>query len=68
VGVPTRSDAGIRIGMVLFQPQQADGVEKAARTLAEIAKKYSMTVFMSNCLGSCGGTECAGNSSIWNYW
>lgn len=42
------------------------GVEKAMESLSAIAKKYSMTVFMSNCIGLADGEECPGKSSIWN--
>ena len=45
----------------------ATGVEKAIETLSETAKKYSMTVFMSNCVGMNDGSECGGRSSIWNH-
>ena len=42
------------------------GVDKAIHSLSNIARKYSMTILMSNCLGICDGVECAGKSSIWN--
>jgi predicted amidohydrolase len=42
------------------------GAEKAVKTLADIGKKYSMTVLFSNCIGQSGGYDCAGNTSIWN--
>jgi predicted amidohydrolase len=44
----------------------AGGVEKAIKTLSDIASKYSMTVLMSNCTGPSGDGECAGKSSVWN--
>jgi predicted amidohydrolase len=44
----------------------AEGTEKAITRLAAIAKDYSMTVLMSNCVGLSGGYECAGRSSAWN--
>jgi predicted amidohydrolase len=44
----------------------ADGIEKAGKTLTDIAKKYSMTVFMSNCIGPCDDFESAGRTSVWN--
>jgi predicted amidohydrolase len=44
----------------------AEGVEKAHKTLAEIAGKYSMTVLMSNCVGHCDNFESSGNTAIWN--
>lgn len=43
-----------------------DGIEKSLKRLAEIAREYSMTVLMSNCVGPSGGWECAGRTSVWN--
>ncbi len=42
------------------------GVERAAKSLSDIATKYSMIVLMSNCIGQGDGVEFAGRSSIWN--
>ena len=44
----------------------ADGIEKAFETLATTAKKYSMIVLVSNCVGECEGKEAGGRSAIWN--
>jgi len=44
----------------------AQGTEKAITRLTAIAKEYSMTVLMSNCVGLSGGYECGGRSSAWN--
>ena len=44
----------------------AEGVEKAAKSLSDIAEKYAMTVLMSNCVGHCDNFESAGKSAIWN--
>ena len=44
----------------------AKGVASATERLAEIARRYSMTALMSNCIGQSGGYECAGNSAIWS--
>ncbi|MFM2302874.1 MAG: hypothetical protein RLZZ135_277 [Cyanobacteriota bacterium] len=43
-----------------------NGVAKAFKHYPDIAKKYSMTVLMSNCLGLCDDFESVGRSSIWN--
>jgi hypothetical protein len=43
-----------------------NGVDKAMVRLSEIAANYSMTVFMSNCIGLCDGQECAGKTAVWN--
>lgn len=132
IGVPTKSDTGISISMVLFQPHKArqtyskkylhsdeepffvsgrssissigdkinialaicyelsvpehaedayesgaevyiasvaksaEGVERAAERLSEVARRYSMAVLMSNCVGHCDTFESAGQSSVWN--
>jgi predicted amidohydrolase len=130
IGVPTRSDLGILISTVIFQPNQPrqnyskqhlhssetpffvagnhhtflannqvtlaicyelsipehsanafqnganvyiastvnsyNGVDKDLNILANIAKNYSMTVLMANCIGQTGEYNCAGKSSVWN--
>lgn len=43
-----------------------NGVENANKSLPEIANKYSMTVAMSNCIGSSDDFVSAGKTSIWN--
>jgi len=57
------SGASIYIASVA---KTAAGVSKAIGTLAGTAKKYSMTVLMSNCVGINDGSECGGKSSVWN--
>jgi predicted amidohydrolase len=46
--------------------KSANGVAKAFKHYPDIAKKYSMTVLMSNCLGLCDDFESVGKSAIWN--
>lgn len=46
--------------------KSANGVIKAFKHYPEMAKQYSMTVLMSNCVGQCDDFESAGKSSIWN--
>ena len=58
-----KSGAGIYIASVA---KSVIGVEKAIKTLSDIANKYSMTVLMSNCVGHCDNFECGGKTSIWN--
>ena len=41
-------------------------VDKDLNILANIAKNYSMTVLMANCIGQTGEYNCAGKSSILN--
>jgi predicted amidohydrolase len=45
----------------------ASGMDKAIERLADIAREYSMTVLVSNCVGRCDNFECGGRSSAWNY-
>jgi predicted amidohydrolase len=59
----SKRGAGVYIASVA---KSADGIEKAVSRLSEIARKYSMTVLMSNCVGRCDNFESAGRSSIWN--
>src|SRR5258706_6435628 len=58
-----KSGAEIYIASVA---KTVDGIKKAAKSLAGIASKYSMTVLMSNSVGLCDDGECAGKTSIWN--
>ncbi|MBL7741628.1 MAG: carbon-nitrogen hydrolase family protein [Chitinophagaceae bacterium] len=132
VGMPVRSENGILIGMIIFQPQQLrllyakhhlhadeypyfvngdrdillktgkhtlsfaicyellvpehaaragqggadiyiasvaktpDGMVKASQALSETAKKYSMTILLSNCVGHCDDFDCGGRTAVWN--
>lgn len=58
-----KSGAEIYIASVVKSVNQLD---KAIKSLSDIANKYLMTVLMSNCVGQSGGYECAGKTSIWN--
>jgi predicted amidohydrolase len=42
-----------------------NGFEKAVKHYPEIAKKFSMPVLMSNCIGFCDNFESVGKSSVW---
>jgi predicted amidohydrolase len=42
------------------------GTVKARERLSEIARTYSMTVVMANCVGVCDGEVCGGRSAVWN--
>lgn len=57
------SGAGIYIASVA---KTVDGMEKAFDTLAMTAKKHSMVVLVSNCVGEYEGKEAGGRSAIWN--
>ncbi|MEK6258656.1 MAG: carbon-nitrogen hydrolase family protein [Planctomycetota bacterium] len=42
------------------------GIDKGLARLSEIAREYSMTVLMSNCIGRSESWEWAGRTSAWN--
>lgn len=58
-----KNKANIYIASVL---NSVSGVDNDIKKLSDIAKKYSMTVFMANYVGKSGGYDCAGKTSIWN--
>lgn len=69
ISVPEHSENAYNSGAEIYiasVAKSADGVEKAVKNLTNIAKQYSMTVLMSNCLGPCDGFESGGKTSIWN--
>lgn len=45
----------------------ANGVDRAAQRLSEIARSYAMTVVMANTVGPADGGECAGQTAVWNH-
>ena len=57
------SGAKIYVASVAKSP---DGSEKAVKDLSAIATGYSMTTFMSNCVGHCDDFDCGGRTSVWN--
>ena len=69
LSVPEHSADACKSGAEIYIASVAkavNAVDKAIKTLSDIATKYSMTVLMSNCVGQSGGYECAGKTSIWN--
>lgn len=42
-----------------------NGINKAMTHYPAVAKKFAMTVLMSNCVGYCDNFESVGNSSVW---
>lgn len=69
LSVPEHSENAFKSGAEIYMVSVAKfvtGVDKAMKRLSDIAKKYSMTVLMSNCVGEADGYECAGKTSIWN--
>ena len=68
LSVPEHADHAFRQGAKVYIASVAkfkNGIEKAQQRLSEIAKQYSMTVLMSNCIGISDGGECAGRTSVW---
>jgi hypothetical protein len=69
LSVPEHSAEAFRRGAKIYlasAAKTAAGVEKAAKSLSEIAEKYAMTVFLSNFVGRCDNFKSAGNSAVWN--
>jgi predicted amidohydrolase len=69
ISVPRHAEQAHKNGAKMYIASVAKtvaGVEKAIETLSGTAKKYSMTVLMSNCVGMNDGVECGGRTSAWN--
>jgi predicted amidohydrolase len=69
LSVAAHAEAASKNGAAIYLAsvaKTARGVASATERMSEIARKYSMTALMTNCLGLCGGGECAGGSAIWN--
>jgi predicted amidohydrolase len=69
IAVPQHAQAAHDNGAEIYLASVAktiNGIEPARKRLSEIARIYSMTVIMSNCVGLADGQQCAGKSSIWN--
>lgn len=69
LSVPEHSENAFKSGAEIYIAsvvKSVNQVDKAIKSLSNIANKYSMTVLMSNCVGQSGGYECAGKTSIWN--
>ncbi len=69
ISVPEHSENAFNSGAEIYIASVAKsvvGVEKAVKSLSDIANKYSMTVLMSNCIGHCDNFECGGKTSVWN--
>jgi predicted amidohydrolase len=69
LSIPEHAETAFKRGAKIYiasVAKTATGVNKAANSLSQIAKKYSMIVLMSNCIGHCDNFDSAGNSSAWN--
>ena len=70
LSVPEHAQKAFKSGAEIYiasVAKSASGVKKAAKKLADIANKYSMTVLMSNCVGQSDNFESAGKTSVWNH-
>jgi predicted amidohydrolase len=69
ISVPQHTADAFKNGPGIYLASVAkslNGIDKALKTLAEIACKYKVPVLMSNCVGVADGMVCAGRSSILN--
>ncbi len=69
ISVPAHAEAAFRRGAEIYFASVAKsvrGIDKALDRLAEIARRYALTVIMSNSIGAADGELCAGKSSVWN--
>jgi len=62
-GQAHKNNANIYIASVL---NSVTGVDGDIQKLSTIAAKYNMTTFLANYVGTSGGYQCAGKSSVWN--
>lgn len=63
------SDKAFQLGAEIYLASVAksqSGINKALIHYPEIAKKYSIPVLMSNCVGFCDNFQSAGQSAVWN--
>ena len=69
ISVPAHAEDAFNKGAKIYIASVAKstkGIDAAIQRLSDIARSYSMIVFMSNCTGLADGVICAGKSSIWN--
>lgn len=67
--IPEHAENAFRGGAKVYLAsvvESCDAIDGAVQRLSAIAKKYSMTVLMANCVGRTGIYVCAGKSSVWN--
>lgn len=69
ISVPQHAEDAFRSGAKIYLAsavKSRNQFDKGVERLSEIARQYSMTVFLSNCIGETGGYDSAGKSSIIN--
>jgi predicted amidohydrolase len=69
ISVPEHSENVHRNGATIYissVAKTAEGMKKAAEILPAMARNYSMTVLLANCVGHCDNFDSVGMSSVWN--
>jgi predicted amidohydrolase len=69
LSVPAHAAAAVSEGADVYlasAAKTAEGVEKAAARLSAIARRFAVDALLANCVGRCGGADCAGKSAVWN--
>jgi predicted amidohydrolase len=69
ISVPEHAENAIANGANLYVAsvnKAVTNIDRALARLAEIARRYSIPVLMSNCVGFCDGFACAGRTSVWD--
>jgi predicted amidohydrolase len=69
LSVPAHAEQAHHSGAEIYLVSVAktrSGMEKAAEALTDIARRYSMTVLISNSIGPCDNFECSGGSAVWD--
>lgn len=69
LSVPAHAEQAHHSGAEIYLVSVAktrSGMEKAAEALTNIARRYSMTVLISNSIGPCDDFECGGRSAVWD--
>jgi predicted amidohydrolase len=69
ISVPEHAEIAFKNGSEIYiasAVKSKTSIGPSVKTLSAIAKKYSMMVLLSNCIGETGGYDCPGKSSAWN--
>ncbi len=69
ISVPEHSEEAASKGAsyyVASAVKSKASLERSHQTLSDIAKKYSMITFLSNCVGRTGEFDCPGGSAVWD--
>jgi predicted amidohydrolase len=68
ISVPQHAEAAFQKGAQVYLAsvaKTASGIVGAAERLSKLARRHSAPVLMANCVGLCGGYDCAGGSAVW---